>query len=62
MEETSVKTNSFSNGNTLNAQQAGDLFGVSAWAMYKRAKNGYVPYHNMGSRIYFKRDELMKLL
>ena len=62
MEKTSVKTNSFSNGNTLNAKQAGDLFGVSAWAMYKRAKNGYVPYHNMGNRIYFKKDELLPFL
>jgi hypothetical protein len=46
----------------LNAKQAGDLFGVSAWAMYKRAKNGYVPYHNMGNRIYFKKDELLPFL
>lgn len=49
-------------GNILNAVQAGKLFGVSGWAMYKRAKNGYIPYHTMGNRIYFKRDELMELL
>jgi excisionase family DNA binding protein len=49
-------------GDRLNAEEAGELFGVSAWAMYKRVKKGYVPFHNMGNRIYFKRSELMELL
>jgi hypothetical protein len=62
MEKTSVKSSVSDSGNTLNAKQAGDLFGVSAWAMYKRAKNGYIPHHYMGSRIYFKKDELMPFL
>ena len=49
-------------GDRLNAEEAGELFGVPAWAMYKRVKKGYVPFHNMGNRIYFKRSELMELL
>jgi hypothetical protein len=50
------------NDDILTPAEAGMLFGISEWAMYKRAKNGYIPHHYMGSRIYFKKDELMPFL
>ncbi len=44
----------------LTPEQAGELFGVSKWAMYKRVKNGMAPAHKMGKRVYFLRRELVK--
>ena len=32
----------------LTPEKAGAVFGVSVWAMYKRAKKGTVPAHYMG--------------
>ncbi len=43
----------------LNAEKAGALFGISGWAMYKRAKNGTAPAHKLGKKIYFFRSELV---
>lgn len=39
--------------------EAGALFGVSGWAMYKRAKNGQATGHYMGRKLYFLRSELL---
>ena len=35
----------------LTPTEAGQMFGVSKWAMYRRAKNGQAPYHNLGKKI-----------
>jgi hypothetical protein len=43
----------------LTPEEAGLMFGVSKWAMYKRAKNGQAPSHNLGKKIYFLKSELM---
>ena len=43
----------------LTPEEAGMMFGVSKWAMYKRAKNGQAPSHNLGKKIYFLKSELM---
>ncbi len=43
----------------LTPNKAGALFGVSGWAMYKRAKNGTAPGHYMGRRLYFLKSELV---
>lgn len=43
----------------LTPSQAGKLFNVSGWAMYKRAKKGTAPAHKIGSRIYFLKSELV---
>ncbi len=43
----------------LTPEEAGQMFGVSKWAMYKRAKNGQAPFHNLGKKIYFLKSELL---
>jgi hypothetical protein len=43
----------------LTPEKAGAVFGVSVWAMYKRAKKGTVPAHYMGRRLYFLKSELI---
>ena len=43
----------------LTPEEAGLLFSVSKWAMYKRAKNGLAPAHYIGKRLYFLRSELI---
>ena len=49
-----------SNGDEiLTPEEAGALFGISAWAMYKRAKNGTAPAHRLGKKIYFFKSELV---
>ena len=47
------------NEQPLTAAQAGELFNVSSWAMYQRARRGQVPYHHVGKRIYFMKSELL---
>ena len=49
----------FDSKEILTPEEAGMLFGVSSWAMYKRAKNGRAPAHYMGKKIYFLKSELM---
>lgn len=43
----------------LTPKRAGELLGVSAWAMYKRAKKGTAPAHKLGKKLYFFRSELI---
>lgn len=47
------------NDNVLTPAEAGEIFGVSGWAMYKRAKNGLAKGHYMGRRLYFLKSELI---
>ncbi len=47
------------NDDILTPEEAGALFNVSKWAMYKRAKNGLAPAHYIGKRLYFLRSELI---
>ena len=52
-----------SNGeDILTPEKAGALFGISAWAMYKRAKKGMAPAHRLGKKIYFFKSELVGLI
>lgn len=57
MEKRSKKVNL--DDETLNATQAGKMYGVSSWAMYQRARRGQVPFHRIGKRIYFLKSELL---
>lgn len=59
MEQSMIKSIDLNMEEVLDSEKAGALFGVSSWAMYKRAKNGQVPYHKMGRKIYFIKSELM---
>lgn len=43
----------------LTPEKAGEMFGISKWAMYKRAKNGQAPSHRIGKKMYFFRSELV---
>ena len=43
----------------LTPAEAGELFNVSEWAMYKRAKKGQAPGHYVGRRLYFVKSELI---
>lgn len=47
------------NDDVMTPNEAGAMFGVSGWAMYKRAKNGSAPGHYMGRRLYFLKSELV---
>ncbi len=47
------------NDEIMTPKMAGALFGVSEWAMYKRAKNGQAPAHYIGRKLYFLRSELI---
>ena len=46
----------------LTPEKAGALFGISGWAMYKRAKNGIAPAHRIGRKLYFFRSELISMI
>ena len=50
------------NDEILTASEAGKLFGVSGWAMYKRAKKGLAPSHKNGTRLYFLKSELIAFI
>jgi excisionase family DNA binding protein len=54
-----VTTLPFDSKEILTPEEAGMLFGVSSWAMYKRAKRGQMPSHKIGARVYFSRKELL---
>lgn len=43
----------------LTPNEAGGLYGISGWAMYKRAKKGTAPAHYIGRKLYFLRSELI---
>ena len=43
----------------LTPNEAGVLYGISGWAMYKRAKKGTAPAHYIGRKLYFLRNELI---
>ena len=43
----------------LTPNEAGVLYGISGWAMYKRAKKGTAPAHYIGRKLYFLRSELI---
>lgn len=59
MKKQEVQIQSSTNEEILTPSQAGKLFSVSGWAMYKRAKNGTAPSHRIGNRIYFLKSELI---
>lgn len=46
----------------LNAVEAGKLFGVTKWAIYKMVKNDDLPHHKKGRRIYFVKRELVQYI
>jgi predicted DNA-binding transcriptional regulator AlpA len=46
----------------LNAEEAGELFGVTKWAIYKKVKNDDLPHHKKGMRIYFVKRELVQYI
>ncbi len=46
----------------LTPEKAGEMFGISKWAMYKRAKNGNAPVHRLGKKLYFFKSELIGML
>ena len=46
----------------LTPEEAGMMFGVSKWAMYKRVHNGTTPAHYLGKRVYFLKSELISLV
>jgi len=46
----------------LTPEEAGMMFGISKWAMYKRVRNGMVPAHYLGRRLYFLKSELILLV
>lgn len=46
----------------LTPPQAGAIFGVSAWAMYKRVKNGTAPGHRLGKKIYFFKSGIIAMI
>ena len=43
----------------LTPNEAGVLYGISGWTMYKRAKKGTAPTHYIGRKLYFLRSELI---
>lgn len=45
----------------MTAKEAGAFFGVSASAMYKRAKKGTAPGHQLGRKVFFLRSEIVYL-
>ena len=47
------------NDEILTPEEAGVLYKVSGWAMYKRAKKGQAPGHYIGRRLYFIKSELI---
>jgi len=49
----------FDSKEILTPDEAGMLFGISGWAMYKRAKKGSAPAHYVGKKIYFLKSELL---
>lgn len=48
--------------NVLTPEEAGALFHVSAWAMYKRVKKGQAIGHYVGRKLYFLKSELLASL
>jgi len=46
----------------LTPEEAGMMLGISKWAMYKRVRNGMVPAHYLGRRLYFLKSELILLV
>ena len=59
MAESVIITEFDVNDDVMTPNEAGAMFGVSGWAMYKRAKNGSAPGHYMGRRQYFLKSELV---
>lgn len=59
MAESVIITEFDVNDDVMTPNEAGAMFGVSGWAMYKRAKNGSAPGHYMGRRLYFLKSELV---
>jgi len=59
MEEVVTSVVSTSADEILTPEKAGELFGVSGWAMYKRVKKGQAPGHYMGRKLYFLKSELI---
>ena len=60
MEKVIATSIPFDSKEILTPEEAGALFGVTAWAMYKRAKKGMAPAHHMGKKVYFLKHELIE--
>ena len=46
----------------LTPQKAGDVFGISKWAIYKRVKDGSIPAHRIGKKLFFFKSELLHMV
>lgn len=46
----------------LTPQKAGDVFGISKWAIYKRVKEGSIPAHRIGKKLFFFKSELLHMV
>jgi excisionase family DNA binding protein len=52
-----------SNGeDVLTPEKAGAVFGISKWAIYKRVKEGSIPSHRIGKKLFFFKSELIALV
>ena len=52
-----------SNGeDVLTPEKAGAVFGISKWAIYKRVKEGSIPSHRIGKKLFLFRSELLALV
>ncbi len=43
-------------------EDAGAMFGVTGWAMYKRVKKGTAKGHYWGRKLFFIRKELISMI
>lgn len=46
----------------LTPEKAGEVFGISKWAIYKRVQNGSIPGHRIGKKLFFFKSELIQLV
>ena len=44
----------------LTPEKAGEVFGISKWAIYKRVQNGSIPGHRIGKKLFFFKSELLQ--
>lgn len=46
----------------LNAKEAANMLKVSMFTFQRWTKNGHIPYMNVGSKIFFRRSDLIAFL
>lgn len=46
----------------LSPEKAGQVFGISKWAIYKRVQNGSIPGHRIGKKLFFFKSELLQVV